>query len=222
MEQILYIASVAVYFLALLLFVRMQLWRFWAEKTYWHRRPKLSVEALQEMAGEQDLPYISTLVPAYRESEVIGNTIEHLAGLHYPAAGMEIIVIIDQKELLGGDGLTTQEVTENKFRELAGRSGLATLRHLVVPADFNGKLHGICLGRPMPSTKGRALNFALPQRKRRASICAFYDAESRLDRDALLYVAYRRLVSKGQVRIWQGPVYQVRNFFCFICLLNRV
>lgn len=91
MEQILYIASVAVYFLALLLFVRMQLWRFWTEKTYWHRRPKLSVEALQEMAGEQDLPYISILVPAYRESEVIGNTIEHLAGLHYPAARMEII-----------------------------------------------------------------------------------------------------------------------------------
>lgn len=213
MGRILYIATVVVYFLALLLFVRLQFWRLWSEKTFWRRRPKLTAEALQELAGEQGLPFISILVPAYNESEVIGNTIEHLAGLNYPADRLEIMVVTDEKELLAREGLTTQEVAERKFKELAGKKWLPALRHLVVPEDFDGQLGGVCLGRSIPSTKGRALNFALPQRDTQTDICAFYDAESRPDREALMYVAYRWLTSKGQVRLWQGPVYQVRNFF---------
>jgi cellulose synthase/poly-beta-1,6-N-acetylglucosamine synthase-like glycosyltransferase len=213
MGQTLYIATVVVYFLALLLFVRLQLWGQWAERTYWRRRPELSVEVLRRLSGGQDLPQITVLVPAYNESEVIGNTIEHLAKLLYPSDRLEIIVVTDEKELHAKAGLTTQAVVEQKLAELGKSPGVPALRHLVVPEDFDGQLHGLCLGRAVPSTKGRALNYALPYRNRQTEICAFYDAESRPDREALLYVAYRYLESGGRVRLWQGPVYQVRNFF---------
>jgi len=213
MGQTLYIATVVVYFLALLLFVRLQLWGRWAKRTYWSKKPALSVEGLQMLCGGRELPRITVLVPAYNESEVIGNTIEHLAGLHYPADRLEILVVTDEKELHAHAGHTTQQVVEYKLSELALRPGLPVIRHLIVPEDFDGLLHGTCLGRTVPSTKGRALNYALPFRNRQTEICAFYDAESRPDKEALLYVAYRFLESGGQVQLWQGPVYQVRNFF---------
>ncbi len=213
MGQTLYIATVVVYFLALVLFMRLQFWGWWAKITYWRKKPQLSVEELHKLSGGRELPRITVLVPAYNESEVIGNTIEHLAGLRYPADRLEIIVVTDEKELHTKAGLTTQEVVEYKLAELAGKTGLPVIRHLVVPEDFDGQMHGIRLGRTVPSTKGRALNFALPFRNAQTEICAFYDAESRPDKDVLLYVAYRYLESGGRVRLWQGPVYQVRNFF---------
>jgi cellulose synthase/poly-beta-1,6-N-acetylglucosamine synthase-like glycosyltransferase len=213
MGQTLYIATVVVYFLALLLFMRLQIWGWWAERRFWRKRPKLSVDELRKLCGEQGLPRITILVPAYNESEVIGNTIEHLLKLHYPAELLEILVVTDEKELHAKAGLTTQQVVEYKLAEIAGKAGLPVLRHLIVPEDFDGQLNGLRLGRTVPSTKGRALNFALPFRNRQTEICAFYDAESRPDKEALLYVAYRFLQSGGQVRLWQGPVYQVRNFF---------
>jgi len=213
MQQTIYIATVVVYFIALLLFLRLQLWGYWAKRTYWSKRPQLSVAELQKLSHGQELPRITILVPAYNESEVIGNTIEHLTGLHYPADRLEIIVVTDEKELNAKTGLTTQDVVEYKLTELAGKKGLPALRHLVVPEDFDGRLHGVCLGRTVHSTKGRALNFALPHRHSQTEICAFYDAESRPDKEVLLCVAYRYLESGNRVRLWQGPVYQVRNFF---------
>ncbi|MBS3975335.1 MAG: glycosyltransferase [Syntrophomonadaceae bacterium] len=211
--QALYLAAVVVYFLALMLFVRMLLCGQWAERTYWRKRPKLSVSLLQELTGGQELPRISILVPAYNETEVINNTIEHLARLYYPPERLEIIVVTDAKEQRAKVGLTTQEVVEQKLSLLKGQAGLPSLRHLVVPEDFDGQLNGACLGRTVPSTKGRALNYALPYRNRQTEICAFYDAESRPDKDVLLYVACRYLKSSGKFRLWQGPVYQIRNFF---------
>jgi len=44
-------------------------------------------------------------------------------------------------------------------------------------------------------------------------VCGFYDAESRPNLDVLLYVAYKRMTSEERVQIWQGPVFQVRNFY---------
>jgi cellulose synthase/poly-beta-1,6-N-acetylglucosamine synthase-like glycosyltransferase len=213
MGQTLYIATVIVYFLALLLLVRLQLCGQWAEKTFWRKRPKLSVPLLQELACGQKLPRITILVPAYNETEVIGNTIEHLLRLHYPAEQLEIIVVTDAKELRTKVGMTTQEVVEQKMSLLKGQEGMPGLRHLVVPEDFDGQLNGVRLGWTVPSTKGRALNYALPFRHQQTEICAFYDAESRPDKEVLLYVAHRYLASCGRVRIWQGPVYQIRNFF---------
>ena len=107
----------------------------------------------------------------------------------------------------------TQELVEAKRREFAARHDLPALRHLVVPYDFDGRMGGRCLGHEVPSTKGRALNYALAHIDRRTQWCGFYDAESRPDRKVLQYVAFRSLQAGPAIRILQGPVFQVRNFY---------
>lgn len=108
---------------------------------------------------------------------------------------------------------TTQEIVE-QVRAKAESEPRPALKHVVVPYDFDGKMEGICLGREVPSTKGRALNYALRFIDPDAELCGFYDAESRPHRDVLLYVALRRLTAQDSPpRVFQGPVFQVRNFF---------
>jgi len=87
------------------------------------------------------------------------------------------------------------------------------VKHVVVPADFDGGFPGRCVGREVPSTKGRALNWALSFTDPRSEAYGFYDAESRPDRQVLLYVASRRLSGDPSAALLQGPAFQVRNFF---------
>jgi len=108
---------------------------------------------------------------------------------------------------------TTQDIVERKRLEFAGIRNLPALKHVVVPWDFDGYVGGVCTGHFVPSTKGRALNYAFRFSDDRASVWAFYDAESRPDRDTLLYVAWRRLTVGDKFQIAQGPVYQIRNFW---------
>ncbi|HYG58508.1 MAG TPA: glycosyltransferase family 2 protein, partial [Symbiobacteriaceae bacterium] len=108
---------------------------------------------------------------------------------------------------------TTQDIVERKRREYAGLRNLPALKHVVVPWDFDGYVDGVCTGHFVPSTKGRALNYAFRFADDRAAVWAFYDAESRPDRDTLLYVAWRRLTVGDKFQIAQGPVYQIRNFW---------
>jgi cellulose synthase/poly-beta-1,6-N-acetylglucosamine synthase-like glycosyltransferase len=114
---------------------------------------------------------------------------------------------------------TTQDIVERKRKEFAGMRGLPALKHVIVPWDFDGYVDGVCTGHFVPSTKGRALNYAFRFADDRASVWAFYDAESRPDKDTLLYVAWRRLTVGDQFQIAQGPVYQIRNFWKtgFLC-----
>lgn len=108
---------------------------------------------------------------------------------------------------------TTQEIVERKRLEFAAHRNLPALRHVQVPYDFDGRLGGECTGHEVPSTKGRALNWAFPFADPRSEMWAFYDAESRPDPDVLRYVAWRRLTAGDQFQIAQGPVYQIRNFW---------
>jgi len=108
---------------------------------------------------------------------------------------------------------TTQDIVERKRREFAGQHNLPAIKHVIVPWDFDGYVGGVCTGHFVPSTKGRALNYAFRFADDRASVWAFYDAESRPDRDTLLYVAWRRLTVGDKFQIAQGPVYQIRNFW---------
>ncbi|WP_264844456.1 glycosyltransferase family 2 protein [Caldinitratiruptor microaerophilus] len=121
---------------------------------------------------------------------------------------------------------TTQDILQRKVAEFARRRDVPRLKHVDVPVDFDGELGGRRLGRPVPSTKGRALNWGLGFVDPRTRWCGFYDAESRPDPRVLLYVARRWLEDLGParpgwrpprverpVRIFQGPVFQVRNFF---------
>ena len=108
---------------------------------------------------------------------------------------------------------TTQEVVERVKRDLLSRADVATVKHVVVPADFDGKLGGFRIGEVVPSTKGRALNWGTAYLDSRTEVCGFYDAESRPSKDVLLYVGYRRMLDPVGSRVLQGPVFQVRNFY---------
>jgi cellulose synthase/poly-beta-1,6-N-acetylglucosamine synthase-like glycosyltransferase len=117
---------------------------------------------------------------------------------------------------------TTQDmVEERRVAMAAGRAGgpnsaaspHPVIKHVVVPADFDGDFPGKRIGREVPSTKGRALNYALSRTDPRSTVYGFYDAESRPHSKVLLYVAYRRLTEASPPRIFQGPVFQVRNFY---------
>lgn len=106
---------------------------------------------------------------------------------------------------------TTQDVVERTISGLSSRGTAAKVKHVVVPADFDGRYGGELIGEAVPSTKGRALNYALSRLDPHTEMCGFYDAESRPDAPVLLYVAWRRLMSG--IKVMQGPVFQVRNFF---------
>jgi len=112
---------------------------------------------------------------------------------------------------------TTQDIMDRKVAEFRSRPGLPVLKHEVVPRDFEGGLGGRRLGVEVPSTKGRALNWALSAIDGRTAWCGFYDAESRPDPRVMLYVAHRVLEARAQdsppPRIFQGPVFQVRNWY---------
>lgn len=107
---------------------------------------------------------------------------------------------------------TTQDVLQYKLDELSRCPAAARVRHVVVPFDFDGAVGGRCTGAPVPSTKGRALNYALAHVDPDTEICGFYDAESRPDPRVLMHVAWRRMTDP-EARLFQGPVFQVRNFF---------
>ncbi|MDP2873184.1 MAG: glycosyltransferase [Bacillota bacterium] len=106
---------------------------------------------------------------------------------------------------------TTQDVVDRTICGLGGRGTGARVKHIVVPYDFDGRFGGRRTGASVPSTKGRALNYALVHVDPLTEVCGFYDAESRPDPPVLLYVAWRRLVAG--TKVMQGPVFQVRNFF---------
>lgn len=107
---------------------------------------------------------------------------------------------------------TTQTVLERVQNQLSGTDPV--VKHVEVPYDYDGLFPGRCTGELVPSTKGRALNYALSRViSERTDVCGFYDAESRPQPDVLLYVAQKHLTNPGTVRIWQGPVFQVRNFY---------
>jgi len=112
---------------------------------------------------------------------------------------------------------TTQDIMQRKLREVAGRRDVPALKHVEVPRDFDGTLGGRRLGVEVPSTKGRALNWALPFIDGCSTWCGYYDAESRPDPRTMLYVAHRVLEARAQgqpePRLFQGPVFQVRNWY---------
>ncbi|APC09037.1 glycosyltransferase family 2 protein [Neomoorella thermoacetica] len=217
--QILYLITVGFYLLFFGLFLRYFYWKWYAVKYHWRKRLPLDAEKVKALAAAKglDIPFFTIMVPARNESEVIANTIEHLASLNYPNDRYEILVITDEKEALAraegqGEGPTTMEVVEAKIREFAARPGMPQLKHCTVPYDFDGRFRGSRRGHSIPSTKGRALNYGLEFVDPRTTICGFYDAESHPEADVLLYIAWSWLHDPRE-RIWQGPVFQVRNFY---------
>ncbi|MDS1028968.1 glycosyltransferase family 2 protein [Bacillota bacterium LX-D] len=217
--EIIYISSVFLSLVIAYLFFRYLYWGLKARLTYWKKIDGLSIDMLHEEAKKKslELPFFSILVPARDEADVIACTIDHLAGLNYPKDRYEIMVVTDGKELRSKEKepakITTQDVVERKIREFSQLPDMPFLKHSIVPFDFDGRVGGRCTGREVPSTKARALNYAISSISKSTTICAFYDAESRPEADCLLHVAARWLATDGKQKLWQGPVFQVRNFF---------
>ena len=217
--ETLYLMSVILSVIIAFLFVRYLYWGLKARLTYWRKIPGLSIVKVRAEAqkNEMAVPHFSIMIPARDEADVIGLTVDHMAGLNYPKDHYEIVVITDGKEYRakdpGGAKLTTQDVVEAKIKELAKNPDAPALKHIVVPCDFDGRVGGVCLGEDVPSTKARALNYGLGYIDGKTVLCSFYDAESRPEKDALLYVAARWVMTRGKQKLWQGPVFQVRNFF---------
>jgi len=291
LRKALYLSVFSLYVAFFCLFLRFYIWKRYSERKFWSQRPVISPESVSEVAAnlERALPFISILVPARNEADVIENTVRHLQGLRYPKDSFEIVVITDEKELLAtrelrksliseakrilgtvesvGDGVplsrlestelrdvlarveaefdsrkalaeavrkgkgkdlpavdsllekalaelhpTTQEVLEKLVEEARHGDG-PTLKHVVVPYDFDGEFGGRLTGHAVQSTKGRALNWGLRYLDPKCQICGFYDAESRPHQDVLLYVSYRSLIDPLGSRVLQGPVFQIRNFY---------
>lgn len=212
-NQALYLLHTLFAMLVAFLFFRYLYWGIVARQYYWKGRKKVTLSCLDQ----EKLPFFSILVPARDEALVIANTIEHLAQLNYPKDSYEVLVITDEKELRKSKNIpnqiTTQSVVKQKIQEFKKRKNVPHLKHIVVPYDFDGRLGGVCLGREVPSTKARALNYGLAYISDKTDICSFYDAESRPEKDVLLYLAHRYLASGRKQKAWQGPVFQVRNYY---------
>jgi len=358
----LYLIVYTVYILFFALFLRFYVWRRYTQTNFWQKRPVVTAETLTDLckAMQREIPFVSILVPARNEADVIENTVRHISALDYPRDRFEVIVATDEKELLqakaarrkvisrlkraigrklpldpasaAGDedeqyrsvllyalaylcapvehanrvfelcrtaaaepkvaseilasapdldplvrnifGLhqdlthweepqaarsngkkvpylpvappevlealrsraaaklrqvgkgrfnseilevlirlhpTTQEVLA---RVLAGWGhDQPQVKHVIVPTDYDGKWNGRRTGHSVPSTKGRALNWAFGYLHPTSEACGFYDAESRPHQQTIAYVAYRRLLDPQHSRIFQGPVFQVRNFY---------
>ena len=217
--NLLYIASLIFTFIVAFLFLRYLFWGFVSRKIFWKKPQDITVEKLMDEAREKKLllPYFTIIIPARDEADVIAHTIDHMRSLRYPSNKYEIVVITDAKESRVKekcpDKIITKDVVEAIIREISVREDYPILRHLTVPYDYDGHIGGICLGREVTSTKARALNYGLNYINSKTTICSFFDAESRPDQGILLYLAARYLASSGKQKIWQGPVFQVRNFF---------
>lgn len=216
---LLYLASFTFSLIVAFLFFRYIFWGFKSRLIFWKGARNLSrrqVEEVAEAKGVQ-LPFFSILIPARDEADVIGQTIDHMVAIDYPTDRFELLVITDGKELRVKqqmpDKLTTQDVVEAKMRELSEQNATPAVKHVVVPYDFDGRMGGGCFGQEVASTKARALNYGIHFISTETTICSFFDAESRPAHDILLYLAARSIATGGRQKLWQGPVFQVRNFY---------
>jgi len=211
-------SSILSYIVALILstfFIRLFFFYFFALKI-WRKVEKFKIEDLEKIcaATNQKLPFFTIFIPALNETEVIGNTILTMAEINYPHNLYQIQVIVDEKEKLKAqpNKPTTRSVVEEMIEKFKTLYPELKLTFTEVPYDFDGQSGGKCLGVEVPSTKGRALNYALSNIPKETDFCVFYDAEAGPNPDSFLAVAKNYLLDNKKL-VFQLPVYQIRNFW---------
>ena len=160
-------------------------------------------------------PFITIVIPAREEKAVIGATIDRFLSLNYFKDKFCLLLVLDDKEL---KSKPFEETTHSVVYKKAEYYNKFYKREIIivtsVPTNFDGELNGRNLNHEVPSTKPRALNWALRFVPKQTQILGFYDADSQPDPDTLLYVAYKYLNKKENEKLLlQGPVVQVRNYF---------
>lgn len=192
--------------------------------------PKIPDEQLETLASELlllshlSLSEISLKLPKYVQSAKNCQLIAQSCGMQSSqrteyARRTQLEQIISDGEnpshesltqLYNSFFLTTQEVVESCIAQFEGNG--FRLKHVEVPYDFDGAFGGECVGYPIKSTKGRALNYTFSKVDPQTSMIVFYDAESHPDHNVLLH-AGRHLLAKDPPDILQGPLFQVRNYY---------
>ena len=132
------------------------------------------------------VPFVSVMVPAHNEAEVIEDTVQALARLDYPADAYEIIVIND----------ASTDDTPAILERL--KASIPHLRVLNIPKGVGGK------------GKSRTLNLGLPHA--RGELIAVYDADNTPEPQALRLLVATLLADphlaavngKVRTRNWQA------------------
>ncbi|GAA2619901.1 glycosyltransferase [Dactylosporangium fulvum] len=123
----------------------------WAASRREHRVTVTDEEA--RAVGDDDLPVYTVLVPAYREPQVIGLLMDHLAALEYPAAKLDVQLLLEADD---------QETIAAARAVLPGPH----VKLVIVPPAH-------------PRTKPKACNYGL--QLARGELVTIYDAEDRPD-----------------------------------------
>ncbi len=220
-SYILFVAALFFYTLTAWFFVRLFVWKRYSEHYYWKKRPAVQWKDIYYLSlhKEKEVPFISLIVPARDEALVISKTIENLLQMDYPKDRFEIVIVTDEREelailkqeLITPENLTTASIARKwqcRFHHSSHQ-----IKVLTVPCGFDGRYRGRLQAEAVPSTKGRALNYALQYLDSRSSVVGFYDAESRPDHKTLLFVAHEYLLKEEAMPVLQGPLFQVRNYY---------
>jgi cellulose synthase/poly-beta-1,6-N-acetylglucosamine synthase-like glycosyltransferase len=219
LSSLLFYSALFFYTLTAYFFLRLFVWKRYSEYFFWKKRPFISSLDLSYLARHQQssLPFFSILVPARDESLVIDKTISNLTQMEYSPGFYEIVIITDEREEIAflKDKKSKRSTTAQIAREWQKKClpDGPRIKVLTVPLGFDGRFNGSTSSEVFPSTKGRALNYALSYLDERSQIVGFYDAESRPDHKTFLYVAHEYLIKKENMSIMQGPLFQVRNFY---------
>ncbi|MEN3013908.1 MAG: glycosyltransferase family 2 protein [Endomicrobiia bacterium] len=186
---------------------------------YYFRQKKkfnLTLDKLKNLASilNKALPHITIIIPAKDEQEIIGTTIDRFISLNYPKEKLNIIIILDDKELLTKPfDQTTHFIVQLKQKYYNDLYKREIISYVSIPIGYDGEYKGKILSTPTNSTKPRALNWGLNFIPNFTDIVGFYDADAAPEKDVLLYVAYKYLTKKPDTHLLlQGPVVQVRNY----------
>ncbi|MEI8177988.1 glycosyltransferase family 2 protein [Aestuariivirga sp.] len=133
--------------------------------------------ALREIAAE-DWPVYSILVPLFREVAVLPQLMTALRQLSYPAAKLDIKLILEEEDIL-------------MQRAVAALPLEAHFEVIIVPAS-------------LPQTKPRALNYAL--QFCRGELLTIYDAEDVPERDQLQKAARRFAAAPRELACLQAQL----------------
>jgi len=102
---------------------------------------------------DEELPFYTVMIPAYRESSVIVKLIQNVAKMEYPVDRLEILILVEEDD----------------------EETLGALRNAIAPAQF--KL--VLIPPAEPRTKPKALNYGLTLAQ--GDIVAVYDVEDAPD-----------------------------------------
>ncbi|MCS7228147.1 MAG: glycosyltransferase family 2 protein [Endomicrobia bacterium] len=189
------------------------------------KKLKLSLDFIEKLAAEKSkkIPFVTIIIPAKDEQEIISKTIDRFLSLCYPKEKLCILLVLDEKELLVKPyHETTHYFVEEKKKYYNHIYNKEVIKYTSVPVGFDGNYNGIIHPTPVNSTKPRALNWGLKFVPEESEIIGFYDADSHPDENTLLYVAYKYITKRENSHLLlQGPVVQVRNYF-FLKPLNKI